>query len=379
MLVGDAGNGKTFAMKKAKRLLGQVPDVLPQISASVETPQAWIRGMVGNDKTDPPVPPVGRFPVRWTDGVVRDTHCTFILANEFINYISLQEKEWVNALNDIYDEDNYHYKTLAQSSIYVTGPYVTMLAALTTEVSNDLQKTRIISTGMARRTLFQYGERLWHSPVAVPTFTPEQADAKMAAVIRLNELTKVSGQFQWGQGTLDWWTKWYNAHSVQVPKKSPQTKSWFASKPIQVLKIAMLTSLADDDDLIVETEDIQLALEQLGNLEMDLHRIFGGSGRNELSGIGVKITEFLVGVREPVWWKELYNHTFHMFDKRNPMADFEAVITHLKDTDQVRDTTIKFRDFSTPVRVIGTAQVIAAFVEKNGTVPPQPPDGVPSA
>lgn len=381
MYVGDAGNGKSWAMGKVKRVLTAVPGMTEQFSSSIETPQALIRRMVGDDSKTPPVQGLGKFPVKWPDGVTRDSHHAIIMASEFINYISLQDKEWVNVLNDIYDTDNYHYHTLAQGAmINVTGPYITMLGALTTEVSNDLQKQRIVATGFARRTLFQYGERQWHAPVSEPTFTPEQAKAKARAIERLRELRQLGGEFQWAdESVAKWWTKWYEDHTRSVPKKSPQVKSWFSSKPVQVLKLAMLTSLADSSDLKIREIDLQIAIEQLGNLELDLHKVFGGAGRNELASIGVKITEYLTTLNEVIFWKTLYGQTFPMFDKRDPMKDFEATLTWLKDQNQIAECSGMVANFTTPVRLIGTPAVIARFVAENGPKQPPPPAAGPTA
>lgn len=371
MFVGDAGNGKSWAMAKAKRMLREVPDV--KISGSVETPQGLIRWMCGNDKVEPPIAAACRMPVRWPDGQTRDTHPITIIANEFINFISNMPPEWINVLNDIYDEDEYHYRTKGQGEDIVCGPYVTMLAALTTEVSNDLQKQRIISTGLARRTIFQYGERRWNNPCSHPTFTAEQNAARAKCVLRLKQLRKLSGEFTWGPGTEAWWTKWYEPHLASVPRKSPQTRSWFASKSIQVLKLAMLTALSEGDELVVQIPHFEMALELLGKCELDLYKIFGGAGRNELTGIGVKMVEHLETLKTVLFWKELYVHCFHMFDKRDPMKDFEATVAYLRDTAQVAECLGRYSGSSLPVRLIGTPQAIIEFAASNGKSPPQPP------
>lgn len=364
MLVGDAGNGKSFAMDKFRRVIAEVPDV--KVSGSVETPQGLIRFMGGNPKADPPLPAHCCLPFPWSDGVTRDTHNIVISANEFINFISLMPQEWIGVLNDIYDRDVYHYRTKGGGEDVIVGPYVSMVAALTTEISNDLQKTKIISTGLARRTLFQYGERKWASACPIPTHTQVQKDAKKEAVKRLTDLRKVRGAFTWGEGATAWWDKWYVPNLASVPKKAPQTKSWFASKSVQLLKLAMLTSLSESDDLILTVPHLELSLEYLAILEKDLFKIFGGAGRNELASIGVKIVEVLSARNEPVFWKELYTYCFHLFDKRDPMKDFEATLVHLQDTNQVAVGNLLMKGSTAPQRYFATPTAMQEFLKRLG-------------
>lgn len=374
MLVGDAGNGKSFAMDKIRRVLSEVPDV--QISGSVETPQGLIRFMGGNPKADPPLPAHCCLPFPWADGVTRDTHNVTLIANEFVNFISLMPPEWIGVLNDIYDRDVYHYRTKGGGEDIIVGPYVSLLAALTTDISNDMQKAKIISTGLARRTLFQYGERRWENACPIPTYTESQATAKLAAIAHLTALRKVRGPFTWGEGTRDWWNGWYIPNLASVPKKSPQTKSWFASKSVQVLKLAMLSSLSESADLVLNVSHFEMAIVGLEQLERDLFKIFGGSGRNALAGVGVKIIEHLQTRNEPVHWKQLYAHTFHMFDARDGIKGFEDVITHLRDTGQVVDATLPTGPGMVPQRFIGTTVAMSAAAAKSGVKLPPPPDGV---
>jgi hypothetical protein len=62
-----------------------------------------------------------------------------IIANEFVNFISVDDKGWINALNDIYDEDIYKYRTKNMGEDILVGPYTVLLGALTNEVATDMQ------------------------------------------------------------------------------------------------------------------------------------------------------------------------------------------------------------------------------------------------
>lgn len=233
MLVGDAGNGKSRAMYNCMQVLKRVKPPIA-FTGSKETPAGLWRFMTG----DPDAKPVRKSPVmelvkdaRCPDGVKMETHPMFIRANEFIDFIGLDPQGWVSALNNISDEDMYHYRTKNGGEDKIAGPYICMLAGLTTEISHSLQKQNIIATGLARRTWFQFGQRRFHDPHAILTQTEAEILARDRCVEHLDKIRHIGGPFTWSEETQKWWTNWYNEHTITVPKKAPQVRSWFASKP----------------------------------------------------------------------------------------------------------------------------------------------------
>lgn len=368
MYVGDAGNGKSWAMGKCKRLLAEAQTAEAgfagiHYSGSLETPPGMWRHMAGNPKSDPPIPSPVRFTTVWPDGKVRDCHAMTIIANEFINFISLDQQGWVSSLNDIYDEDKYHYRTKNMGEDDLLGPYIVLIGALTTEVSSDLQKARIISTGLARRTIFQYGQRLFNDPHAIPHFTVSQREAKERCVAYLRKLNslKVNGCFSWSDEVKDWWRAWYNPHLAKVPTQNPAVRSWYASKSTQMLKLAMLTSLSEDTNLVLTIGHFEVAQHYLDRLEEDLPKIFGGVGRNELAGVAVKMLEFVQYLPEPMSMSKFKGQ---FFNQCKPPHEFDQCVTHLCETGQLRRFTGMIEQLGQLIDLIGTPQTVEEFISK---------------
>ena len=365
MYVGDAGNGKSWAMAKCKRLLAAIG---APYSGSLETPPGMWRYMAGNPDSDPPKPSPVKFATRWPDGQIRDCHPMTVIANEFINFISLDEKGWVNALNDIYDEDDYKYRTKNMGEDNLIGPYIVLLGALTTEVSSDLQKARIISTGLARRTLFQYGQRQFHNPHALPKFTDAQKAARERCLthMRLLQLSATTGAFDWSDEVNNWWELWYGPQLAAVPTRNPSVRSWYASKSVQLMKIAMLLSLARDATLHLIVEDFEMARLYLEKLEEDLPKIFGGVGRNELAGVAMKMLEYVQYLPEPMLFEKFKSQ---FFTSCRPPHDFDECINFLLSSKQLVRSTFMlgvadaYDNVQTKLAdVIATPKTMQAFV-----------------
>ncbi len=360
MLVGNAGNGKSHALRKAKRLLSELPSV--PMARSVETPEGLCRFMGGDKQATPPIESPVAFITKWADGHLREVHPMTIVANEFINFISQNQAGWMNLLNDIYDEDRYEYRTKNKGEDCLLGPYICLLGALTTDVSADLQKAKIISTGFARRTLFQFGERKWHDPHAIPSYDDNKKAARAFCVDHLKQLTTLNGAFTWLKECQDWWVTWYNQHSVQVPKQTPQLQSWFASKPMQVIKIAMLTCLSESLDLVLKVEHFQTALAYLAELEKGLARIFGGVGRNELAAVAMTILNYLDGQTEPIARRKL---KALFWSSCKPPNDFEECISYLLAEGRIEESILQVGQ--SVDSIIATPKTMQAFRSRVAT------------
>lgn len=374
MYVGDAGNGKSHAMAKSKRLMAEIG--LPY-SGSLETPPGMWRFMSGtppdaDGKGGKAAPDNVLREVRWPDGVIRPTHAMTIIANEFINFISLDQQGWVSALNDIYDQDHYHYRTKNMGEDSLLGPYIVLIGALTTEVSSDLQKARIISTGLARRTIFQYGQRRFHDPHPKPEFSEAQKAARLLCINHLRQLNSnaVTGPFDWPLDVDEWWTAWYGPHLAAVPTRHPAIRSWYATKADQMLKLAMLVSLSEGTDLKLKVGHFQIADHYLTILEDDLPKIFGGVGRNELAGVAMKMYEFIQYLTAPI---SMVRFQTQFFNQCKPPHDFDQCVNHLIASKLIVRQTFVHPRKQVLYDLIATATVMAAFAEEFARQPPEGP------
>ena len=367
LLNGAAGCGKSTAIYKARRIMSELGI---NISNSVETPEGMLEFIAGNAKAEIPVPSPCMKLMSWPDGVIRETHQMTIVANEFIDFISKNQEGWTSMLNNIYDEDMYNYRTKNKGENVLTGPYIVLLGAIPTEISKKLQREEIISTGFARRTFMQYGERQFHRPHADPTFSPEQKAARDRCVERLKGLQKLSGPMIRTEAAGKWWKNWYDNHSLTLMKRAtPATQGWLSSKPDQVVKLAILNSLSNRDDLTIIPEDFELGLAYITEMERSFHMVFGGVGRNELAGVSMKVLEYLTALNEPVTFKALAMKFFASFTAGKGISELTECLTHLVNTEQLESKSMVVT--AANGQTLGTDTVYAtpagmkAFAERN--------------
>jgi hypothetical protein len=332
MLVGSAGSGKTQAMDIAKRLIEDVPDMAVRISMSTETCEGWLRYLAGDPSANPPIESQVMTPVIWPGGANGSSYPMLIKANEFINFIAMNPVGWINLLNDIYDQDFFGYRTKNMGQDRIVGPCIIVLGGLPTETSAELQKANIIASGFARRTIFQYGERKFHEPHAIIHYDSVKEEIRRTLIEYGTAVTKVHGAFKCSPDTEKWFTEWYDGNSALIPAAESHMVNWLNSKPAQLIKIGMLTSLSESFDLELRIEHMQRALNYFEILEKDLYKIFGGIGRNELAQIAIKIKDFIAAHPQPLTERNVRRK---FFSELKAPYDYNAIRQYLVDTGEI--------------------------------------------
>ncbi len=375
LLVGTAGCGKNQAINKCSDILARLKNVA--ISASVETPEGLIRYIAGNPTANPPVVSECEHSRMWRDGFMRDTHEIVIFATEFIDFIRINPTVWTGLLNNIYDKDvGYSYRTKGCGTDTIVGPYVVLLGGIPTDVSKQLQEINIINSGLARRTLLQYGERKYHDPHPFPEFAEKEKAAQERCLERLRKIQTFSGELKLTLEARQWWIDWYCKHSTTLlARTTPETQGWLSSKPMQVQKLAMLNSLSERDDLLITPFEFEVALAVLSEMEKGFNMIFGGVGRNELAGLSVQVFEYLRTRPVPVTFEFLISKFFHQFTAGKGVSELQEVLKYLKMTEQVIDRQITIANLTSTYWT--TPENLVKFLAAHAQAAPSTPTSSP--
>lgn len=382
LLVGDAGNGKSIAMDFYTMLMNEAAaqgcfgDNLAPLSYSVETPQGLLRFMAGNPKAKPPIESSVKFLSKFPNGAICEVHPITIKANEFTNFIGMDQEGWMGMLNDISDRDSYTYRTKGQGEDVLQAPYVCLFGGLPTESSHDLQRAKVIASGFARRTIFQFGVRQWDNPHPKLTETPEQLEAFNRLLLHLKKLPKLWGGIIWHESADVFWDKWYREHNIMVPKRPPQVRSWYGTKPDHVLRLSILVLLSEYDfdptALVLHDRHLRVAIAFLERMESDLYRVFGGTGRNDLMPVVASIYSYVSGLNEPIGKKQILIHFMKDLPRRQDMhKEIDQCLEILVQDGKISTCSVGIPSPTKPDQIaayetfIGTPEVIQAFVTKH--------------
>lgn len=242
----------------------------------------------------------------------------------------------VEFLTDVWDQDVFEVKTKNKGNDHIIGPYVTMLGCLTTETMSNLMNTKIISSGFSRRCIFVHSND-YGTPVPRPVVTSSQIEAWDRCLKRAKELQTISGEFTWTPDAHEWWDDWYRAHHERKSNEDNAIlKGFFNSKAEYVLKVAMLTTLSESDNLVLTPDHLALALGFIDQIEPDMTVAFEGTGRNELSPVASAIEQMVQGSAQPL----TLNRIHATFFKDANTEEINKIIQHLERTKKVKKLQI---------------------------------------
>ena len=292
LFIGTPGSRKSTAMRTARRILKEsVPEV--QTSGDSETKEVITQYMAEKDSKCVRI--IERLNREGELVPYKITHYA-LYADELTHFLGTREPiHMADFLTAVYDAHVYEVKRKHTGNDLIIGPCLPLLACMTPAMTTGLLKSQILGSGFARRTLFI------HSPtsdaeVAFPRKTPEQMEAYKRCCERAAHIyNKIEGEFAWTPEAEQWFIEWYSSHKKRMRQEESTSAviGYLQTKDMQLLKIAMLASLSEKDELVMTPEDLIVAQAMLDEIEPGFEYVFSSAGKNEQTELKSEILQIL--------------------------------------------------------------------------------------
>jgi len=231
-----------------------------------------------------------------TTGKIRDTSSCFICASEFRSSL-VSDPQAMAILTDLYDGDfSDDWKNMLKSGTdELKDVYITMLGGSNPAYLKASIAGADIEGGIIGRSFLVYAnERANIEPLTDDTVdvdTDGQIDMLdyKSMARHLIEISKIKGRFRFSLAGKDLYDKWYTDFSKQ---KIEDKTGIMGRIHDQILKIAMLISLAKRLTLVLEEEDINEAITECMELAGNVNRtIMSPQGSSDMKD---KTSSFLM-------------------------------------------------------------------------------------
>jgi len=202
------------------------------------------------------------------------------------------DKDFVAALNNLYNTNpDFKYSTKSHGENILINPYLTILGGTTPDwIMNNIQED-VLEGGLSARTFLIHADKPKHiNPF--PTLSPEGEKSYKRMLSRIETILQLGGQFRWEEEARKFYGEWYMDY-YSHPMSNPKMRGYYTRKKVHLLKVAMLHSLAEKNELILTITDIGRALAILAQAEPAIEESFLGVGRNELSRYAQKILSLI--------------------------------------------------------------------------------------
>jgi hypothetical protein len=117
--------------------------------------------------------------------------------------------------------------------------------------------------------------------------TREQEILKDKLEKDLYQISRLSGKYQMSDKCKELWVDWYNKYEEdEGGERICEDKSfsgWYSRKPTYILKMAMLGAAATSNELMIEWKHIEIAIEEIRQVEMLMGNAFKAIGKSEIT------------------------------------------------------------------------------------------------
>ena len=136
--------------------------------------------------------------------------------------------------------------------------------------------------------------------------------------------TNLVGPYNLSPAARAWGEEWYETHSASFKRSDHPDwfRSYLARKQTHVHKLAMILAASCRDELVIERDDLVLAVKMITDLETDMPKVFSKIGRTENSIQAERLVDFVVK-NSPVPYSKAYAFIHVAFPF---LRDFESIV-----------------------------------------------------
>ena len=215
-------------------------------------------------------------------GVIATNVSAFICASEFSSSI-VDDPAALNILTDLFDRSwNSEYVSLLKMEKFtLKAPIVTLIGGINAAHAEALFEAKDIKGGFLGRSfvIHESKRNQINDLIEAPNILPD--NDKMA--VYLKELSAIKGPFQSLAGThagklyKDWYHDFVNKLETQRIEDTTGTLNRFSES---VMKVAMLLSLSESPELVINENTMAQAIETCEKLIGNIRKTTMGSGKS---------------------------------------------------------------------------------------------------
>ena len=250
-------------------------------------------------------------------------HSLKLLSNELGVLLPQYESEFMSTLTDIYDGSRYSERRRSvKNQIDIPNPQFNILAATTPSHLKDFLPAGAFDQGFLSRSFLIYSGETQIRPL----FNVSRGDADIYKGLKrdLIRIGKLYGQMKFEEDAAEAITKWHMGGQPPKPEH-PKLHNYNTRRTLHLLKLCMVASASESDNLLITLAHYQTALGWLLEAEAAMPDIF----KSMTSGGDAKVIEecwyfcyqLYTKKNEPVPESKVYN----FLQQRVPAHNVERI------------------------------------------------------
>jgi len=211
------------------------------------------------------------------------THSSYsIWSDELGSLLAKNDQDLLDIITDLYDcDDEWRYETKGQGIHRGKNVWLSLQAATTPGWLAGKFGQTVVDGGLSSRTIHivetEAGKKNgWPLP------TEEEKKLFDKIVHDLTHISKLCGPINVPRETREWFVNWYET-KVDPLSSYAHMMHYYSRKHVLVLKVAILLSMAESDNMIMSIQHVKDAIGLLEQVEIKMEGAFGGIGKSKVA------------------------------------------------------------------------------------------------
>lgn len=248
------------------------------------------------------------------DGSFHPMSAITCVASEFGTFLNPNDREMVDVLVSLWDgrKGAFVKGTKTQGTDIIQNPWINVMACTTPAwLSNNLPDYMIYG-GFCSRCVFVYADKK-KQLVAYPknSLPTDFAERRLALVRDLEVISTMVGEMSLSPAAASRGEIWYRQHYEQRPKHLDNERfgGYLARKQTHIHKLAMVLAASRRQELVIELDELEFAIDMITALEATMPLIYGGIGASQDSRHVRRVIE-VVQAFGPLTLTDIYKHCY---------------------------------------------------------------------
>lgn len=251
-----------------------------------------------------------------------------IESSEFGNLLDPQDKGMVDTLVTLWDGKGLKKETKHSGNDEIVNPWINLIACTTPSWIAGNFPEYMIGGGLTSRMIFVYAEEKAQYVPYLHKVVTKKEDEQMKELL-VHDLEQIAmncvGEYTLTPEAEAWGSAWYEAHY-----KGPKPKNldddrfggYLARKQTHIHKLAMVLAAAEQNEMTISLETLQLAATMVSDLEPDMAKVFDRIGKTDESFYADRLINF-VRRQGAAPYVDVYRFIYSQFPS---LRDFEDIL-----------------------------------------------------
>ena len=230
--------------------------------------------------------------------------------------------------------DSWAAETATGGKIQLRNVAVTLLGAMADDLFKEAIPSQALKTGFLARMLVITGKD--EGKCEPFPWTDDNAEAEILS--SLYELSLLRGDMVFTSKSQDWYIAWYMKHKANLRNMADhRLRAYYERKPVHLLRIGMLTSIAKHKRLEYMIDGLEEASKVLEQLEKGLLDLSEAIDATPLGKTQMRILDHIKKAKK-------VRHTELAKKNANLMSDpllFKKIMSHLLETKHIKAYKVK--------------------------------------